>query len=469
LDHLSQKRLASGGGAGILSAGFLLAVVCLSSCRGPNTSNAASLTSYLKAARRAWNFYGAVLVARGEKVIFRGGYGFADAAGTRKNTPSTKFSIGSITKTLTAVAVLQLKDTGLVDLDAPVTDYVPEYSPPGSQGVTLRRLLAHSAGVPDVGLDPRTLGDLTKPRSPLDLIGLIRNKPLDFEPGTKSRYSNAGYVLLGLVIERVSGKSYADYLQNYILRPLGMSQTSYGVGASAETGLARGLIESAEGRPRDAPLFHPSLGYSAGGLFSTAEDMWKLNRGLEGDGILAAISRAQMYAPQRDGFGLGWLIMQTWGRRDIAHGGGAPGYSAWIESWPDDGVFLAVLSNTGGSPVGEIGRSLAAILFGRDVQVPTARRAIAVDLAAYAEYVGTYEIRPEGRREILVDGGRLFVRRDNGLRYPILPCEKDVFFFPNDKGATLRFVRDEAGRVSGHVFHQLGVDEIAEKVRQGVS
>jgi CubicO group peptidase (beta-lactamase class C family) len=433
-------------------------------CRARENGRAAAIQKYLEAAQHAWNFQGAVLVARGEKVVFSGGFGFADAAGERRNTPSTKFSIGSVTKTFTAAAVLQLRDNGLVDLDAPVTDYVPEYTPKGSAGVTLRRLLSHSAGVPDIGLDPRSLGDLTKPRSPVDLIGMIGDKPLDFAPGESSRYSNTGYILLGLVIERASGMPYADYVHDRLLVPLGMSRTSYGGDVSSESGLARGLMEGPDGGFREAPLVHPSLGYSAGALFSTVEDMGRWARGLGSDRILTANSRAEMFKQEKDGFGLGWLIMDTWGRKDIAHGGGAPGYNAWIERWPEDGVFVAVLSNTGGSPVGEIGRSLAAILFGQDVQMPEARRAVTAGPASTGEYEGVYRINETSRREILREGNALFVRRDAGPRYPILPGGKDMFFFPNDKGATIRFVRDRTDRVSGHVFHQLGLDELAEKI-----
>ncbi|OGD11021.1 MAG: hypothetical protein A2Y86_00550 [Candidatus Aminicenantes bacterium RBG_13_62_12] len=151
---------------------------------------------------------------------------------------------------------------------------------------------------------------------------MIGDKALDFAPGERSRYSNAGYILLGLVIERASGMPYADYVHDRLLAPLGMSRTSYGGDVSSESGLARGLMEGPDGRLREAPLVHPSLGYSAGALFSTVEDIWRWDRGLESDRILAANSRAQMFMPEKDGFGLGWLIMDTWGRKDIAHGGG---------------------------------------------------------------------------------------------------------------------------------------------------
>lgn len=443
----------------------LSAAVGLCGCRTASQGPEAAVAEYLEAAHHAWGFSGAVLVARRDKVLYMGGFGFADAASGRPVTASTRFSIGSATKPFTAAAILQLRDAGLLDLDDPLTDYVPEYAPPGSAGVTLRRLLSHSAGVPDIGLDPQALGDLIQPRAPLDLLAPIKNRPLDFTPGDSARYSNAGYALLGLVIERVARMSYADFVRERLFEPLGMGRTTYGRGDAADGDVADGLFEAPDGRFRAAPRFHPSLGFSAGGIFSTVEDLGRWDQALEEGRVLSASSRAEMFAAGKGDFGLGWLILKTWGRKDIAHGGGAPGYGAWIERWPEDGVFVAVLSNLGGAPVGEIGRSLAAILFRQEVQAPAARNAVAQAGGAGGEVAGPYRLDDGSPRDVLREGDRFFLRPDGGPKYPILPGGRDLFFFPNDKGATLRFTRDRTGRVTGYVLHQLGVDRRAEKVQ----
>jgi CubicO group peptidase (beta-lactamase class C family) len=463
----SGRRLPRPGPRSVVWLLAFFAVLSgLGSCHGTGAHPALAMSRYLLAAERAWNFRGAVLVARGDELVFSGGYGYADAAGTVQNTAATRFSIGSVTKTFTAAAILRLRDEGLLKLDDPVADYVPEYGPPGAAGVTLRRLLSHAAGVPDIAAAPRDPVALTEPRTPLELLASFKDRPLDFEPGTRSRYSNAGYVLLGLAVERVAGMPYPDYVKDRLLAPLEMAHTSYGVDASARDEYALGLVEGPDGLFREASRFHPSLGYSAGGLYSSVEDLRTWVRGLEGGGILTQDSWADMTTAQEDGFGLGWLVMKTWDRKDVAHGGGAPGYDAWIELWPEDGIFVAVLSNSGGAPVGEIGRSLAAVLLEKKVQEPEARRAVPADPRTVGEYAGTYEIGPGNRREILIDGDRLFVRRDDGPRFPILSAGPDLFVFPNDKGATLRFVRDRSGRISGQVFHQLGLDETAAKVHR---
>jgi CubicO group peptidase (beta-lactamase class C family) len=212
-----------------------------------------------------------------------------------------------------------------LSLDDPVADFVLEYDPPGGGGLTLRRLLSHASGVPDAGWDPRDPIALTEPRTPLDLVAAFENKRLDIEPGTRSRFSNAGYVLLGPVIERVTGTTYADFVRGHFIAPLKLAHTISGADASAPEGVARGFMDGPEGRLREAPVFHPSIGYSAGGMYSSVEDLRDWVRGLEGGVVNTPPSWGEMAAAPGGGFGLGWLVMTTWDRKDIAHGGGSPG------------------------------------------------------------------------------------------------------------------------------------------------
>lgn len=447
-------------------AGLAVGVLC--ACSSAKKEPAARMGEYLRAARQFWNFQGSVLVSRSGEAAFEASLGMARLEDGVENTPSTRFLIGSVTKTFTAAAVMQLADKGLLDFDDPLRKYVPEYPEKTGAAITIRHLLTHTSGVPEAVTDPRALGDMTKPKTPLELIGLIEDKDLDFAPGERAAYSNTGYVLLGLVIERVSEKSYYDYIRDHVCGPLGMASTGYKEDWRDAPGFARGYVEGRNGQLAEAPRIHLSLGFSAGALYSTVRDLLKWDAGLRGDAILSRDSREMMFRAARDGFGCGWLVMETWGRKDLAHGGGAPGFNAWVERWPDEDVFIAVLSNNGGSPVGEIGRSLAAILFGEPYQFPGSRGIVSIDPDLLGGYTGAYRIDAQNVREVLREGRALFVIRNGGRKYPILPYGEDRFFFPNDKGATVRFLRDDAGQVTGHVFHQLGLDETATKIAAGV-
>lgn len=442
-----------------------LAAVTFPACRSAENSPALRMEEYVRAAHRFWKFQGSVLVAKGGEVVFEASLGEARVEDGVKNSPTTRFLIGSATKTFTAAAVLQLAEKGLLGLDDPLSKHVPEFPERPGAAITVRHLLNHTSGLPEAVPDPRTLGDLRKAVPPLDLIGLIRDKEPDFAPGERAAYSNIGYVLLGLVIERASGESYYDYMRKHILGRLGMTDSGFREDWYEAPAFAHGYIEGRDGRLVDAPRFNPLLAFSAGALFSTVKDLLKWDDGLRSDKVLSPASKDLMGEAPRGVFGHGWLVLEAWGRRELAHGGSAPGFDAMISRWPGDEAFVAVLSNVGGASVGEIARSLAAILFGEDYQFPEPREILPLDPAALDDYAGIYGIDADSRREILREGEVLSAVRDGGRRYPLLPYARDKFFFANDKGATIRFVRDEAGRVTAHVFHQGGLDQRAERIR----
>ena len=421
------------------------------------------MKEYLSAACRFWNFQGSVLAAKNGRVILKTGYGPADVDGQVPNTPETKFPLASITKTFTAAAVMMLEEEGFLKLNDPISKYLEDYPPEAASRVTVHHLLSHTSGIPEAAADPRSLGDLSQPRTPGELVALFKDKPLDFEPGSEYRYSNSGYIVLGRIIESVSGKQYYDFVRERILLPLGMKDSGVCAGESPLPRSAVGYMEGRDGRLMKAPVVHPSLGYSAGAFCSTVGDLLNWNKGLDSAKILSQASLEKMFKPSLGGYGYGWLIMEAWGCKSIAHGGGAPGFASWIERWPDEEAFIAVLSNNGRTPAGEIGRSLAAILFGQAYELPRPLAAVSLSTDVLDEYVGTYRIDDRTTRRVVRQGRALFVER-GGRRYPIVPIEKDRFFFAHDRGASIRFIRNRAGMITGHVFHQLGVDKAAEKM-----
>lgn len=426
---------------------------------------AAALRAYLDAADTQWRFQGAVIAARNGRAVVERGIGLADLRTDAANTPATRFMIGSVTKTITAAAVLQLEEAGRLRLSDPIVKHLPDYPAASGSRITIQELLSHTAGVPEPAMDPRRTGEMSRPVGPAELLALFKDRPLDFEPGAKYRYSNSGYVILGMIIEKLSGMSYYDYVADRIFRPLGMKASGYREKGADPPEFARGLSEAPDGGLLPAPIIHPSWGYAAGALHSTVGDMLAWDRGLSAGKVLSPGSLEKMFRPVMGGYGTGWLIAETFGRKDQFHGGGVPGFSAWIERWPDDGAFVAVLGNVGSAPTGEIGRSLAAILFGERYEMPVARKAVKAGPKILDEYVGTFRIDGQTSRTVVREGNALYVARNGGRRVPILPFGKDGFFFPNDKGASLRFTRDKAGRVDGQVFHQLGVDERAVRIR----
>jgi CubicO group peptidase (beta-lactamase class C family) len=422
------------------------------------------LEDYLAAAEKEWGFQGSVLVARGEEVILKMGTGTADRVESTPNTPVTKFMIASVTKVFTAAAVMKLAEEALIRLDDPAVRYLQDFKDSLSGDITIRHLLSHSSGLPEFVPGESARGKMGESVGPRDLAAGIRGKEPLFRPGQEARYSNIGYILLGLIIEEVTGESYYDWIGGHILKPLGMNDSGTSLDYFSRPDFARGYVEDGAGNIIPAPFIHPSWGYSAGALYSTVEDLYRWDRALASTDFLAADFLEVMFRPHNPSFSLGWLVDSAFGLRSLAHGGGAPGYGAWIERWPEEDLFTAVLSNVTGMPVGEIGRSLAAVVFGESYEQPVKRTALAVNPDVLEEFLGGYLIKNGDIRHIIREGGSLYVIRGSGPRIPILPFQRDLFFFPNDKGAFIRFVRDDKGRLTGHIFHQLGLDEPASKI-----
>lgn len=434
--------------------------------RGTADPFRAKIERYVNAAEKDWGFQGSVLIARGDEVIFKKGLGAADLEKEVPNSPKTRFLIASITKVLTATAVMKLAENGKIGLEDSAVRYLPDLKDVLGRDVRISHLLSHSSGLPE--FSPGAAGEMkvTEPVGPRALIDAIRGREPLFAPGRDVRYSNIGYVVLGLVIEKATGEVYYDWLIGHVLKTLGMNDTGMCADYPFRPDFARGYVEDRGGELHPAPFIHPSWGYSAGALYSTVEDLFKFDRALSSPGFLASGSLEAMFRARFPSFCFGWLVNTVFGRRSYAHGGGAPGYSAWIERWPEDDAFVAVLSNVTGAPAGEIGRSLAAAVFGEAYAMPARRAAIQVPPAQLREFAGSYRTENGEVRRIILEGDSLFAVRGSGPGIPILPYDKDSFFFPMDKGAFIRFARDGQGRVSGQILHQLGVDESALKINR---
>lgn len=261
--------------------------------RADAPASADTLDAYLKDESAADRFSGIVLVAKGDQILLRKGYGLADRSLDVPFTPETKVRIASLTKQFTAAAILKLVEEGKLSPDDPVCRHIRP-CPDAWAGVTLHHLLTHTSGVSEL-MTRSTWANVSRwPATPKELTAQSAALPLLFEPGTRFRYSNAGYNLLGDVVERVSGRPYVDYLRETFFEPLGMADTGYADDASVIHGLAQGY-EFDKGR-----VVHPhwrdgSLIFAAGGLYSTADDLLTWTRALHGGRVLKPESLERMF------------------------------------------------------------------------------------------------------------------------------------------------------------------------------
>lgn len=333
-------------------------------------------------------FNGSVLVADNGEVIFSDGYGMANMEHDIPNRPDTKHRIGSITKQFTAALILQLVEEGKLELDKPISTYLPNYVGPAADVVNIHHLLTHSSGIPSYTSFPDFFEERSRDRySPEEFVKIFADSTLQFTPGEKFAYNNSGYFLLGHIIEEVTGKSYEQVLQEKILDPLDMQDTGYDHHATIIKNRAAGYEKNGS-EYINAPYLDMSLPYAAGSLYSTAEDLYKWDRALYEDEILSEASKELMFSPQiPDGeaqYGYGWAIanMPVGKSTDsvaiVAHGGGINGFNTLIVRLPEEDDLIVLLNNTGGTKLRDMAVGINNILQGAEAEMP--KKSIAMDV-----------------------------------------------------------------------------------------
>ena len=364
-----------------------LFLVSCSAVRSVPADRAVDLSTQLDAllaGHQAENrFMGSVLVAVGGEVILRKSYGTGDLGEEIPNRPETMHRIDSVTKPFTALAILLLEEDGRLRLDDPVSRHVEGVPEEIAERITIHHLLSHTSGLPDYIHLPEA-APYYEQEVPLGtLLDLFRSRPLDFEPGEGFKYSNSGYLLLGAIVEAVSGQPYEAFLRDRVFAPLGMDRTGMGdwfdlstkvrsrgyergkPAASGDTGAPRPLVPTIRVVPR---FLH-----AAGGLFSTVDDLYRWDRALRANELLGAESRDRMFEPHGSGeafaeqvsYGYGWFVGRESDRRAVWHIGGAPGYGALVMRFPEDDVCIVVLNNVGVgfSAMHDLARKISDLVF----------------------------------------------------------------------------------------------------------
>jgi CubicO group peptidase (beta-lactamase class C family) len=318
-------------------------------------TQAAALAAVAQRAEELANrdeFAGAVLVAKNGEVRFGEAYGLADRENELANTLQTRFRIGSMNKMFTAVAILQLVEAGEVELDAPVGTYLVDYpNQELASRVTIHHLLTHTGGTGDI-FGPKFDANRTELRALADYVELYGERGVRFEPGSRWEYSNYGFLLLGVVIEAVSGQSYYDYVQDHIYELAGMKASGSLPEDEPVPDMSIGYLKSG-GRSAWTPntFTLPYRGTSAGGGYSTVEDLGRFAKALLSHQLLSAESTAMLISAKEElDFGFSYAYGFEDHRDDegngwVGHGGGAPGMNGDLRIYPRSGYVIAVLAN----------------------------------------------------------------------------------------------------------------------------
>jgi len=395
-----------------------------------------------------------VLVAKGDQILLKKGYGLADAEHRLPIAPHMTFRLGSITKQFTAVGILMLQQDGLLKVSDNINAYLPDY-PTHGEAITIAQLLQHTSGIPNYTSFPGFMDTMRTDLTIPDLLDVFKDKPLDFKPGSKWNYSNSAYVVLGALIEKLSGTSYADFVSKRIFTPLGMTNSHYGSNVTVIPNRARGYQRTEQGFT-NAPFISMSLPHAAGSLLASSEDMLKWHKGLLSGALLprdvlkAAWTSGVLTSGDETGYGFGWNTGVYEGSNVYVHGGGIPGFNTYGAILPADDIYVIILSNLPGEAnVNQLGHRAASLALGKPI--PGTEAVAALSAAELADYAGSYQAAGEDVRVAKVEDGKLMWHRPRGHSPEIIKVGDNRFAFEGNTGS-IAFERGEAGEITGLTF-----------------
>lgn len=374
----------------------------------------------------------AILVARGDEIIFRGARGMAQLELGVPMRASNIFRIGSNTKQFAAASILKLVEQGRLSLTDPLAKYLPDY--PNGNHITVHELLNHTSGIKDyTEIEGYFRSAIREDLDTSKLIDVFKNLPVDFAPGTNWKYSSSGYILIGAVLEKVTGKPWNEAIRELVLAPLALTHTNYVADQTILAGRAAGYSVDAAGHEANAPYFSMTQAGAAGGLVSNVDDLFHWMRALHSGKILNAESYRRLVTPvptpsgsPRD-YGYGIEIHQLRGMRTLEHGGRDPGFMSYTVFIPDAAISVVALTNTD-SPhfdLSVLTHKLAASALGTPYPK---RHPVELTADQMRDLAGVYK-RGDGRRIIAVRDGKLYTKRDGGGAHLLRASSNNELYF----------------------------------------
>lgn len=387
----------------------------------------------------------AVLVAKGGEILLHKGYGLANVEHGVPVTPESVFRVGSMSKFFTAAAIVMLKEEGKLELEDEITRFLPDYPMQGRE-IRIWHLISHTSGIWDYLNLPKMRAGWREEITVNGLIDLFKDLPLEFEPGKAFRYSNSNYILLGAIIEKVSGQSYEAFIDERIFRPAGMEHSLYGGHRKIIPNRAAGYEKTGEGY-LNAEFLTMSEPYAAGGHVSTVHDLYLWSRtyfkGRLPDRRFKLDNGKEV--PVSLGYGI-----SRWLDRDVAvYAGGIHGFRSQALYIPEDDLHVVIMTNNPyhGPPLKDLAAKLAAFALGCPLEEPVP---VVLEKKEMAPFEGIYRVADD--EGFLARGGEEWKvsLEAEGLRFRerrILPLSENEFFMQGNPHNRIEFVRDEGGKV----------------------
>lgn len=363
------------------------------------------------------DFRGTVLVARGGNVLLKKGYG---------NQENTIYQIASVTKTFTATAILKLAERGRLSLQDKLSKYYPDY--PKGDSITIQHLLTHTSGIYNYTMNREFMETSAgRPATEEQMLALFKDKPLDFSPGTGWNYSNSGYMLLGYIIQKVTGITYQQALRKYLFAPDGMHDSGFDFAG----------LNSPSKASTDLPLVDSSVSYAAGSIYSTVGDLYKWHQLLQTQTSIMEPA----YTAFKGNYGYGWVIDSAYGHKVVGHSGGIWGFRSNFVRVPEDDICIVLLSNTETPLLDAMTKKIFAVLYHQPYQLPGKKREITLAATVLQKYVGTYEFKERDLLvEVRLEDGKLIAAPNRGPESVLCAVDETHFFLQGQEDFEVAFI-----------------------------
>ncbi|WP_454051969.1 serine hydrolase [Clostridium sp. Marseille-Q7071] len=422
-------------------------------------------------------FNGAILVADGGEIIYKEAFGIADISTSRPLTTDSVFELASVSKPITAMGIMILKEQGKLDYEDFIEKWIPDFP---YKGITIRQLLSHTSGLPDYSVLFIEKWNRDKIASNQDVLEMLKKyKPaMYFEPNEKWEYSNTGYVVLALIIEKVTGMSFEEYMDKYIFQPLGMkSSRVYNRRYNKEeiSDYAYGYVYSHQSEKYELPDKLAGIEYVVfldgmqgdGMISSNVEELFIWDRALYSEKLVTRKTLEEAFAPvylnnkETFDYGFGWIIdYDNDMGKVVSHSGGWPGYNNYLFRYIDKNKTIIYLCNFEQNIDFQQQTLLAVqqILFDKPYtipEVPKAKERVDIDESVYDQYIGKYLLDPGLEITVIKKDGKLFFQMLMKSLYELIPLSETRFFIKHAL-VELEFLKDEKGKVCELVIYQSG-------------
>lgn len=434
-------------------------------------TTAEKVDEYLTAVSGLHRFNGTVLIAQKGEILLQKGYGWRNESARIPNDTNSIYQLGSITKTFVGTAILQLQAEGKLSVTDKLSKYVPDY--PNGDLITLNDLFSHTSGIYDYknfiySPEGPDKVDLTRPVAKEKIVSMFAKQPTTTKPGGEEKYTNSGYFLLGLIIEKVTGKPFETAIRERFISPLRLSRTGFDFINLKQPGKTTPYTYQKDSVLVAVMPIDSTAGYAAGGMYSTTGDLYRWARAVQTHQFLTSESWKQAFTPiGKTKWSYGWGTNTFKTANDLVfQNGNLPGFGTYFMLFPKEDIVIIALSNVDDASdltsLEPIARDLVFITFGLPYQIPKNRKAIALSQTVLRQYVGNYQLAPERILAITLENEKLFLQVTGQGKLEIFP-ESETDFFLKVVDAQLTFHKSDSGQVSQVVVHQNG-DTVAKRL-----